>query len=277
MHTVHCHGAEIPRLGFGTYGMSDAEMRRLIPAALNAGFRHIDTAQVYGNEAGVGDGWVASGVPRSKVFITTKIWVANYGPERFEPSVDESLRRLQCDYIDLLLLHWPNQAVPLKSQIERLNALVERGKVRHIGVSNLNTAMLQSAVLLSHHPLVTHQFEYHPFLDQRRVIQVTRSLGMTVTAYCPMAVGRVLTEPVLVDIARHHQRSVAQIALRWIIQQPGLIALSRTTHLARLAENVAVFDFELAPEEMMRIGALARPHSRIVSPVGLAPDWDSAD
>jgi 2,5-diketo-D-gluconate reductase B len=277
MNTVDCHGAHIPVLGFGTYGMTETALSRLIPAALNVGFRHIDTAQIYGNEAGVGEGWVASGVPRAKVFITTKIWVTNYGLERFERSFNESLRRLRSEYVDLVLLHWPNQDVPLEAQIERLNALVDQGKARCIGVSNYNTAMLRSAVRMSRHPLVTHQFEYHPFLNQRIVVDATRALGMTATAYCPMAVGRVLEEPVLIDIAKHHQKSVAQVVLRWVIQQPGMIALSRTSNLARLAENVALFDFELVPQEMMRISELARPDSRIVSPVGLAPNWDSTD
>jgi 2,5-diketo-D-gluconate reductase B len=277
MHTVDIHGAKIPALGFGTYGMSEGDVKRMIPLALRAGFRHIDTAQVYGNEAGVGAGWVASGLARSEVFIATKVWVSNYHRERFESSVDESLRRLQTDHIDLLLLHWSSPEVPMPEQIERLNALVDRGKVRHVGVSNYNTAMLRLANRLSHHPLVTHQFEYHPFLNQRTVIGTTRALGMAVTAYCPMAVGRVLTEPALIDMARRHRRSVAQIVLRWVIQQPGMIALSRTTHPPRLAENVAVFDFELAPEEMVRIEGLARPDSRIVNPPGLAPDWDRTD
>jgi 2,5-diketo-D-gluconate reductase B len=277
MHSVHTHGAQIPALGFGTYGMSNAELLKIIPAALKAGFRHIDTAQIYQNEAGVGEGWLASGVARSKVFITTKMWVANYGPERFESSVNESLLRLQSDYIDLLLLHWPSEEIPLREQIERLNALVDRGIVRYIGVSNFNTALLQQAARLSRHPLITHQLEYHPFLDQRSVMHTTRALGMTATAYCPMAVGRVLTEPVLLDIARHHQRSVAQVALRWVIQQPGMIALSRTTKPSRIAENLAVFDFELEPFEMTRIRALARPDSRIVDPPGLAPHWDPTD
>jgi 2,5-diketo-D-gluconate reductase B len=274
---VDVHGARIPALGFGTYGMAEADVRRMIPLALKAGFRHIDTAQVYGNEAGVGAGWVASGLARSELFITTKVWVSNYGRERFESSVDESLRRLQSEYIDLLLLHWPNPEVSLNEQIGRLNALVDAGKVRHIGVSNYNTAMLRSARRLSHHPLATHQFEYHPFLNQHTLIETTRSLGMAVTAYCPMAVGRVLTEPALIDIARRHRRSVAQIVLRWVIQQPAMIALSRTTQPARLAENLAVFDFELAPHDMARIRGLARPGSRIVSPPGLAPHWDGTD
>jgi 2,5-diketo-D-gluconate reductase B len=277
MHSVSSHGAQIPALGFGTYGMSNAELRTIIPAALKAGFRHIDTAQIYRNEAGVGEGWPASGVARAEVFITTKVWVANYGAERFESSVNESLQRLQSDYIDLLLLHWPNDEIPLRDQIQRLNTLVDRGIVRYIGVSNFNTALLQQAAQLSRHPLITHQLEYHPFLNQQNVLHTTRALGMTATAYCPMAIGRVLTEPVLLDIARHHKRSVAQIALRWVIQQPGMIALSRTTKLSRIAENLAVFDFELEPFEMARIQAMARPDSRIVDPPGLAPRWDPTD
>lgn len=277
MQTVHCHGAQIPALGFGTYGMSDEQLRRIIPAAIQAGFRHIDTAQLYNNESGVGEAWQDSGVVRSQFFITTKVWVANYGAESFETSVNDSLRRLRTDYIDLLLLHWPSQDVPLKEQIEQLNTLVDKGKVLHIGVSNYNTALLESAVRYSHYPLVTHQFEYHPYLDQRRVIHTTRALGMTVTAYCPMAIGRVLSEPVLLDIARGHRRSVAQVVLRWVIQQPGTIALSRTTNASRLVENAGVFDFELDKHDMARIHALAQGNSRIVDPPGLAPRWDFTD
>lgn len=275
MQTVHSHGAEIPSLGFGTYGMPDAQLRKIIPAAIQAGFRHFDTAQLYDNESGVGEAWRGSGVVRSQFFITTKVRVANYGAEDFDSSVNDSLRRLRTDYIDLLLLHWPSEQIPLEEQIERLNAMVDQGRVRHIGVSNYNTALLEEATRFSRYPLVTHQFEYHPYLNQRHVIESTRSLGMTVTAYCPMAVGRVLTEPVLIDIAREHQRSVAQVVLRWIVQQPGVIALSRTSNVSRLAENTAVFDFELGAEEMARIHALAKLNYRIVNPPGLAPRWDS--
>jgi 2,5-diketo-D-gluconate reductase B len=275
VQSVHSHGAEIPSLGFGTYGMSDAQLRKVIPAAIQAGFRHFDTAQLYDNESGVGEAWRGSGVVRSQFFITTKVWVAHYGAESFESSVNDSLRRLRTDYIDLLLLHWPRVDVPLEEQMAHLNAVVDQGKVRYIGVSNYNTALLESAVRHSHYPLVTHQFEYHPYLNQRNVIQATRALGMTATAYCPMAIGRVLAEPVLIDIARDHQRSVAQVVLRWVIQQPGMIALSRTTNVSRLAENAAAFDFELSTEDMARIHNLAHANYRIVNPAGLAPRWDS--
>jgi 2,5-diketo-D-gluconate reductase B len=277
MHSVHSHGAEIPALGFGTYGMTDEQLLKILPAAISAGFYHIDTAQLYQNESGVGEAWRGSGVARNQLFITTKVWVANFRPESFVPSVNDSLRRLRTDYIDLLLLHWPSEEVPLKAQIDSLNTLVDQGKTRYIGVSNYNTALLESAARASRYPLVTHQFEYHPFLNQRRVIHTTRGLGMTITAYCPMAIGRVFTEPVLLDIAKQHRRSVAQVVLRWVIQQPGMIALSRTTNPSRLAENVGVFDFELHASDMERIHALAQPNSRIVNPAGLAPRWDPTD
>ena len=274
MQTVVAHGAHIPVLGFGTYGMASVDLQRMIPAALQAGLRHIDTAQVYGNEADVGAGISSSGVPRAEVFITTKVWVANYSRRRFGQSVDESLRKLRSDYIDLLLLHWPHGDVPLAEQIESLNAVVDAGKVRYIGVSNYTRELLRRATRLSRHPLVTNQFEYHPFLDQGALIDSCRAAGIAVMAYCGMAVGRVFTEPVLEEIAARHSRSVAQVVLRWLIQQPGVVALSRTVNPARIAQNAMVFDFELTSQEMVQIHRLARPHSRIVNPSGLAPVWD---
>ena len=274
MQAVKIQDAQIPALGFGTYGMGRGEMLRMIPAALRGGFRHIDTAQIYRNEQEVGECVAASDVARRDIFITTKVWVSNYPGQLFAASVDESLRKLQTDYIDLLLLHWPSASVPLAEQIGALNAVVRSGRVRHIGVSNFNKALMDQAVSLSEIPLVTNQVEYHPFLDQKIILQAARDAGLALTAYCGMAVGRVLAEPALAEIASRHGRSIAQVVLRWLIQQPGVVALSRTTNPARIAENLAVFDFELAPEEMAAIHGLARPGSRIVSPPGLAPEWD---
>jgi diketogulonate reductase-like aldo/keto reductase len=154
---------------------------------------------------------------------------------------------------------------------------VDIGKVRHIGVSNYNSQLLQSATQLSRHPLVTNQFEYHPFLNQCALSSATLGLGMAVTAYCTMAIGRVFTEPTLLEIAKAHKRSVAQIVLRWVVQQSNMIALSRTMNPTRLAENLAVFDFTLSPNEVERIHALARPQSRIVDPRGIAPAWDESN
>jgi 2,5-diketo-D-gluconate reductase B len=274
MQIVSANGAKIPALGFGTYGMARGDMLRMIPKALKAGFRHIDTAQIYRNEAEVGECVDASGIARENLFLTTKVWVANYPGKAFSASVDESLKKLRTDYIDLLLLHWPSDTVPLADQIGFLNAAVQSGKVRHIGVSNFNTALMNQAVLLSPARLVTNQFEYHPYLNQAVLIDNTRRAGLAVTAYCGMAVGRVFSEPVLQDLAATHGKGVAQVVLRWLVQQQGTVALSRTVNPARVAENAAIFDFELSPEEMAAIHALARTDSRIVSPPGLSPNWD---
>ena len=273
MEFLEVQGAHIPVLGYGTYGMGRAEMLRMIPAALEAGFRHIDTAQSYGNEAEVGECVAASGLPRSEVFITTKVWVANYRKDAFRASVDESLRKLQTDHIDLLLLHWPSAAVPLADQLGALNDAVRAGKVRHIGVSNFNRAMMADAIRLSPAPIVTNQVEYHPFLNQTLPLEAARRAGAALTAYCGMAVGRVFSEPVLAEIAAAQQRTIAQVVLRWLLQQ-GVVALSRSVNPERIAANVRVFDFELSAEEMAAISALARPGSRIVDPPGLAPEWD---
>src|SRR5712672_767657 len=214
MSVVVANGARIPSLGYGTYGMRRGDMLRMIPHVLRAGFRHIDTAQLYGNEAEVGEGWVASGVSRQEIFITTKVWVSNFPAARFERSVDESLYKLKTDYIDLLLLHWPGSTVPLADQIGALNAVQRAGKVRHIGVSNFNARLMLEAVRLSDAPLVTNQFEYHPYLGQSYLIAQTRRAGLAVTGYCGMAIGRVLSDPVLQAIAQRHHRSVAQVVLR---------------------------------------------------------------
>jgi 2,5-diketo-D-gluconate reductase B len=274
VQTIDVQDARIPVLGYGTYGMAGVDIRRMLPAALNAGFRHIDTAQIYRNEGEVGEVVAASRLPRADIFITTKVWVENYSARVFAASVDESLKKLRSDHIDLLLLHWPNARVPLADQIGALNAVAKAGKVRHIGVSNFNKALLAQAIAHSVRPLVTNQFEYHPYLNQSGLIDATRQAGLAVTAYCGMAVGRVLSDPVLASIAARHGRSIAQIVLRWLIQQGGVVALSRTTNEARLSENVGVFDFELSPADMQAVHNLARPGSRIVDPKGLAPVWD---
>jgi diketogulonate reductase-like aldo/keto reductase len=276
MHLVNANGAAIPALGFGTFRMPGPDVLRIVPHALKLGFRHIDTAQIYGNEAEVGEAIANSGVQRSDIFLTTKVWVENYRADAFAASVEDSLKKLGTDHVDLLLLHWPNEAVPLADQIGALNAVRQQGKVRHIGVSNFNTTMMAEAAALSAAPLVTNQIEYHPYLDQSLVREAADAAGMAITAYYGMADGRVFTDPLLHSIAASHGKSVAQIVLRWLIQQPGIIALSKTITEARAAENIAIFDFVLSAEEMTAIHALAQPNGRIVSPDGLAPIWDKA-
>ena len=276
MFDVTANGASIPALGFGTFRIPGPDVLRIVPHALKAGFRHIDTAQIYGNEAEVGEAIAGSGVARSDIFLTTKVWVENYRHDAFLASVDESLKKLKTDYVDLLLLHWPNEAVTLAEQIDALNAVRDAGKVRHIGVSNFNTALMAEAVSLSKAPIVTNQIEYHPYIDQDMVIAAAKAAGMSVTGYYGMADGKVFADPVLKDIAASRGKSVAQVVLRWLVQQQGVIALSKTVSEARVDKNLAIFDFTLSVAETDAIRALARPDGRIVSPDGLAPVWDAA-
>jgi len=276
MHDVIAHGAQIPALGFGTFRMAEPDVVRMVPRVLKLGFRHIDTAQAYGNEAAVGEGIARSGIARGEVFLTTKVWVDRYRQGDLQRSVEESLGRLRTDYVDLLLLHWPNDAVPLAEQIGALNAVRQAGRARHIGISNFNTAQMAEAAGLSAASLVTNQVEYHPYLDQSFMLEAARAAGMALTAYYPMADGKVLQDPVLRDIAARHSRSVAQVVLRWLVQQEGVVALSKTVREDRATENLAIADLVLDAAEMAAIHALARPDGRLVSPPGLAPTWDAA-
>lgn len=274
MHDVHVHGASLPALGFGTFRMSAEEVGHILPLALKTGFRHVDTAQIYGNEAAVGDALASSGVPRQEIFLTTKVWVENFPGDKFIASVDDSLAKLKTDYVDLLLLHWPKSPVPLADQIGALNALVKAGKVRHIGVSNYSAALMDQAVQLSEAPIVTNQVEYHPYLDQRIVHEAAAKHGMALSAYFAMADGKVPQEPLLREIGARYNKTAAQVVLRWLVQQSNVVALSKTASEHRLAENFAVFDFALNDQEMIAIGNLAKADGRIVNPPDLAPDWD---
>lgn len=276
MKFVTANGAKIPALGFGTFRMPGAEVLEIVPKAIDQGFRHIDTAQIYGNEAQVGAAVAGSGVARSDIFLITKVWVDKYPHDAFVKSVDESLKKLATDHVDLLLLHWPNDAVPLAEQIGTLNEVRKAGKTRHIGVSNFNTRLMAEAIRLSEAPLVTNQVEYHPYLDQTPVLEAARKAGMSVTAYYAMADGKVIDDPLLRRIGSRYGKSAAQVVLRWLVQQDDVVALTKTATLSRLPENFDIFDFELSAEEMAAISALAVPNGRIVSPAGLAPVWDKA-
>ncbi len=277
MQIVSANGANIPALGFGTFRMPGPDVLRIVPQAIKLGFSHIDTAQIYRNEAEVGEAIEASGVSRGDIFLTTKVWVDHYKHADFLASVDESLKKLRTDYLDLLLLHWPSSGVPLAEQISALNAVKKAGKVKNIGVSNFNTALMAKSVELSEAPLATNQIEYHPYLDQTKVLEAARAAGMSITAYYAMADGKVPNEPLLKDIGARHGKTAAQVVLRWLTQQKDVITLSKTATESRLKENFDIFEFDLSSDEMAAIHKLARPNGRIVSPGGLAPDWDRAD
>lgn len=276
MHTVNANGASIPALGFGTWELAGSTAQRMVEAALAIGYRHLDTAQIYGNEAEVGAGFHASGLPRDSVFVTTKVWPDRFRAGELQRSVEESLKKLRLDAVDLLLLHWPNPEVPLAETIAALNEVAERGWSRHIGISNFTTAMIEEAVRLSARPLATNQVEYHPYLGQRKVYAACRRHGLALTAYCPLARGRVFQDPRLRNIAERHGKTAGQVALRWLVQQEGVIAIPRSSRPEHARANFALFDFALSEGEMAEIAALAEPGGRLVDVAGLSPRWDAA-
>jgi diketogulonate reductase-like aldo/keto reductase len=268
------HGAEIPQIGFGTSGLGDNACEA-VATALKIGYRHIDTAWKYGTEPGVGEGIRASGVRREEIFLTTKVSHEYLRAGDFEHSAEESLRNLQVDYVDLLLIHWPNPEIPLPEPVAALAKMKRIGLTRHIGVANFPTALLDDAIRLCPEPLVTDQVEYHPYLDQSKLLAACRRHGILLTAYCPLGRGQLIHDPVIGEIARARGKTVAQIALRWLVQQDGVVPIPRSSNPGRMAENLDVFGFALNEEEMARIAALKRPNSRIANPVGRAPAWDS--
>jgi 2,5-diketo-D-gluconate reductase B len=270
---LSAHGAEIPAIGFGTSSLGDCG--EIVATALKLGYRHIDTAWKYGTERGVGEGIRASGVPRQEIFLTTKVSHEYLRADDFARSVDESLVNLGVDFVDLLLVHWPNPEIPLREPIAALAKAKRAGLARHIGVANFNIALLDEAIRLCPEPLVNLQAEYHAHLDQTKLAQACRTRGLIFTAYCPLGRGRLLHDPVLAEIAARKGRPLAQIALRWLIQQGNIIPIPRSSNAKRMAENLDIFDFALSADEMARIAALKRPDGRIADPAGRAPAWDA--
>lgn len=276
MENVNVHGAEIPKIGFGTFRLQGDVATDAVAAALASGYRHIDTAQAYDNEIEVGAALRDGGVPRDDIFLTTKVWVDRFRDGDLQASVRESLQRLGTDDVDLLLLHWPSPEVPLEETIAALNEVRREGLTRHIGVSNFTVDLVRRAVTASDAPLVTDQVEYHPRLSQAPVLEELRRHDMALTAYCPLGQGNAAKEPVVEEIAASHGKDPGQVILRWHYQQPGVIAIPRSSKPERVRSNVEIFDFALSDDEMQRISGLARPDGRIVSPEGLAPEWDNA-
>jgi 2,5-diketo-D-gluconate reductase B len=270
---LEAHGAKIPAIGFGTSGLGYVTAEH-VATALKAGYRHIDTARKYGTEPAVGEALRTSGIPRRDIFVCTKVSHENLHAGDFARSVDESLKALGADYVDLLLVHWPEKNTPLAETMAALAKAKRQGVTRHIGVANFNIAMLDDAIALCPEPLVTLQVECHPYLDQSKVIAACRERGLVLTAYCPLARGRIKGDPVLTDVGRRSAKTCAQVALRWLMQQQMIAAIPRSSNAARIAENIDVFDFELDDDEMRRIGALKRRDGRTANPVGRAPVWD---
>jgi diketogulonate reductase-like aldo/keto reductase len=268
------HGASIPAVGFGTSPMTGGMSPETVLAALAAGYRHIDTARKYGTERAVGEAMRASRLPRGDIFLTTKVSHENLRAADFARSVDESLAALGVDYVDLLLVHWPNPAIPVFEVIPSLAKAKREGLARHIGVANFNIGLLDEAIATCPEPLAALQAEYHPYLDQTKLLTATRERGLVFIAYCPLGRGRLFGDPVLADIARARGRSVAQVALRWLLQQ-DVASIPFSSKPERIADNFGVFDFVLSDEEMGRISGLKRSDGRVANPAGRVPGgWD---
>jgi diketogulonate reductase-like aldo/keto reductase len=270
--TIDANGARIPLIGLGTWDLRGKTCARMVEEALSLGYRHIDTAAMYGNEEAVGEGLRASGVPRDEAFITTKVWSSDLRARDFERSARDSLKKLKLSSVDLLLIHWPNPSIPLKETIGVLCKMKREGVARHVGVSNFTVALIEEAAGHATEPLVNNQIECHPYLDQSKPIAASRKHGLSVTAYSPIARGRVKGDAVLVRIGQAHGKTAAQVCLRYLVQH-GVIVIPRTSRSERLKENFAIFDFKLAPAEMKEVAGLAHPGGRIVE-WGGAPEWD---
>jgi 2,5-diketo-D-gluconate reductase B len=277
MNVVEANGAKIPAIGLGTMTLKGAVCVEAVKSALQLGYRHIDTAERYGNETEVGEGLAqglkAAGLAREDVFLTTKVYQDKLAPADFQRSFDESLQKLKQPYVDLLLIHWPNPKVPLAETLEVLCRAKREGRARHVGVANFTTALLQNAVRLASEPLVTNQIEVHPFLDQGKVLAACHQYGLSVTAYCPLARGQIPGNAVLEHIGKMHGKSASQVALRYLVQQ-RIIPIPRTARPDHLAANLAIFDFSLTDAEMAEIRKLNKPDGRVVNPPH-APTWDS--
>ncbi|MDO9436271.1 aldo/keto reductase [Hydrogenophaga sp.] len=273
-NVVLSHGARIPALGYGTSPLVGAPCRAAVECALKAGYRHLDTSANSGNEDAVGEGVRQSGVPREDLFITTKVWRTELRDGALQRSAQASLQRLGMAQVDLLLVHWPNAEISLVEVMRALASARRAGLARHIGVANFPSTMFLQAVDACPEPLVANQCEYHPRLNQDAVLAAVRSTGAAFISYSPLGRGVPIQGPVLTEIAARHQRSEAQVLLRWNIQQPQVCAMPRSSHPLRIAQNIAVFDFELSAQDMQALSAMASADGRMVNPP-FAPAWDA--
>jgi diketogulonate reductase-like aldo/keto reductase len=270
---VRAGDVAVPVVGLGTWQLRDGSAQALVEQALELGYRHIDTAQIYGNEQDVGAALAATGVSRSEIFVTTKVWIDRFAEGDLQRSVDESLRKLRVPQVDLLLLHWPKPSPALAVTMAALNNVYDRGLTRAIGLSNFPSAVMARAAAASEAPIATNQVEYHPYLSQKTLIAKARAAGTAITAWSPLAQGKVADDLVLAEIGQAHGKTAGQVTLRWQVQQ-GVITIPRTRSPARLAENFDIFDFALSDAEMARIFALARPDGRLGDMLDKAFSWD---
>ncbi|QWA31573.1 2,5-didehydrogluconate reductase DkgB [Pseudomonas sp. RC3H12] len=265
----------IPSFGLGTFRLTGQAVIDSVSAALELGYRAIDTAQIYKNEAEVGQAIAASGVPRDKLFITTKIWVDNYAADKLIPSLRESLTKLRTEHVDLLLIHWPapGNGVELPEYMQALAEAKRQGLTRQIGISNFNIELTRQAIaVVGQGEIATNQIELSPYLQNRKLTAFLAEQGIATTSYMTLAYGKVLKDPLLAQIAAKHKATVAQVALAWALQL-GYAVIPSSTKRENLASNLLAQSLRLDAEDMARIATLERD-GREVSPDGLAPAWD---
>lgn len=265
----------LPSFGVGTFRLTGQTVIDSVRNALDVGYRAIDTAQIYGNEAEVGQAIAGSGVARDDLFLTTKIWTDNYARDRLVPSLRESLDKLRTDRVDLTLIHWPapGNGVELAEYMAALAEAKALGLTRAIGISNFNIELTRQAIeVVGKGELATNQIELSPYLQNRRLATFLKEQGITVTSYMTLAYGKVLKDAVLARIADKHQATVAQVALAWALQL-GYAVIPSSTRRENLASNLLARDLPLDAEDMAAIAALER-NGREVDPAGLAPAWD---
>jgi 2,5-diketo-D-gluconate reductase B len=269
--TIEAQGTRVPRLGFGTWLITGDDATEAVRDALQIGYRQIDTARAYENEREVGRGIAESGVPREEIFLTTKVPHDEATPDEVERAAEDSLNWLGVDRLDLILLHWPSRGVPLEQTLEAMTKLREDGRVANIGVSNFPAGLLRQALELA--PIFCDQVEYHPFLGQDGLLELARANEVVITAYSPLAHGKVAGDETLNRIGRAHGKTAGQVALRWLLDQPGVSPIPKASRHERRLENFDVFDFELSPAEHQEIDALPKDVRTADPP--WAPDWNA--
>lgn len=273
METITTQGVAIPRLGFGTFRMPGTGAQPVVESALALGYRHIDTAAMYENEAAVGAAIATAGVARDELFVTTKVWHDQLAPEALHRAFDASLRKLGLDHMDLYMIHWPSRDMDMAATLEALMSLRERGLTRAIGVCNFNLPMLRRAVEEIGAPLASVQLEYHPFLSQAPMLAYLRGQGIPLTAYAPLAQGRAANNPTLAALGLKHGCSAAQMAIAWLLDQPGVAVIPKAARPESQRANLDALAIRLDDEDRATIAALPKDQ-RFVRPP-FAPEWDA--
>jgi 2,5-diketo-D-gluconate reductase B len=272
MEYLQTQGIRLPRLGLGTFRMQGDVCRAAVESALALGYRHIDTAEMYGNEDAIGAAIAASSVARGDLHVTTKVWNENLAPDAMRRAFDTSLKKLRLDQIDLYLVHWPAPVMNLPAMFETLMKLKQEGRTRAIGVANFNIALLKTVVEQIKAPIACNQVEYHVMLDQTPLRKYMSAKSIPLVAYCPLAQGRAASDPTLMAIARKHGATAAQVALKWLLDQDGVAAIPKASRHESQKANLDALNVGLDDEDMKAIAGLPKDQ-RFVNP-GFAPAWD---